>query len=155
MVFVKTPVIPIPAVNGALVDSQGRVLLTRRSPNIREPGKWCLPGGHLDPGETWEEALVRELREEIGIEVEKFRLFGIYGDPKWTITEAVLPEGHRARFVVACYVIESFRGEVRPDPREVDRWDWFSADALPSPMIRSHPIRIDDVLRFQGEVYVR
>ena len=56
-------------VAGALVRN-GRVLLAHRSPGRRwYAGVWDLPGGHVEPGETGRQALVRELREELGVEV--------------------------------------------------------------------------------------
>jgi NADH pyrophosphatase NudC (nudix superfamily) len=63
------------AVAGVIVDEQGRmVILVRGS----EPGKglWDLPGGFVDPGETVEDALRREVREEIGLEVTTLRYLG-------------------------------------------------------------------------------
>ena len=52
----------------ALIDAQGRVLLARRPEGKKMAGMWEFPGGKVEPGETPEAALVRELREELGIE---------------------------------------------------------------------------------------
>ena len=52
----------------ALVDRDGRVLLARRPPGKEHAGLWEFPGGKVEQGETAEAALVRELREELGIE---------------------------------------------------------------------------------------
>ncbi|WP_256598388.1 (deoxy)nucleoside triphosphate pyrophosphohydrolase [Oceanicella actignis] len=52
----------------ALVDPDGRVLMTRRPEGKPMAGLWEFPGGKLEPGETPEAALIRELREELGIE---------------------------------------------------------------------------------------
>jgi 8-oxo-dGTP diphosphatase len=53
----------------ALVDADGRVLIGQRPQGKQLGGLWEFPGGKLEPGETPEEALIRELREELGIEV--------------------------------------------------------------------------------------
>jgi 8-oxo-dGTP diphosphatase len=54
----------------ALVDVDGRVLIAQRPPGKQLAGLWEFPGGKLEPGERPEEGLIRELREELGIEVK-------------------------------------------------------------------------------------
>ncbi len=54
----------------ALVDADGRVLITQRPQGKSLAGLWEFPGGKVEPGETPEEALVRELREEIDVETK-------------------------------------------------------------------------------------
>lgn len=54
---------------GVVSDAEGRVLLLQRLPGKHLAGKWEFPGGKLEPGETVTQALIRELREELGIEV--------------------------------------------------------------------------------------
>ena len=58
----------IHVVAGVVTDARGRILLARRTEGRDLAGLWEFPGGKVDPGETPEEALVRELREELGIE---------------------------------------------------------------------------------------
>ena len=55
-------------VAAALIDADGRVLLARRPPGKAMAGLWEFPGGKVAPGETPEAALVRELKEELGID---------------------------------------------------------------------------------------
>jgi 8-oxo-dGTP diphosphatase len=54
----------------ALVDADGRVLLAQRPPGKSMAGLWEFPGGKLEPGESPEDALIRELREELAIDVK-------------------------------------------------------------------------------------
>ena len=63
------PIVLVVAV--ALVDADGRVLLARRPPGKAMEGLWEFPGGKLAAGETPEQALIRELREELGIDTEQ------------------------------------------------------------------------------------
>ena len=53
----------------ALIDADGRVLIAQRPQGKSMAGLWEFPGGKVEPGETPEEALIRELREELGIRV--------------------------------------------------------------------------------------
>jgi ADP-ribose pyrophosphatase YjhB (NUDIX family) len=65
----------VPCVGAIISDAAGRLLLIRRG---HEPGKglWSLPGGRVEPGETDEQALIREVREETGLTVTAGRLAG-------------------------------------------------------------------------------
>jgi 8-oxo-dGTP pyrophosphatase MutT (NUDIX family) len=59
-----------------LVDAAGRLLLQLRDGNTRiDPHRWCLPGGHVDPGEDPLDSAHRELLEETGLKVEELHLF--------------------------------------------------------------------------------
>ncbi len=57
---------------GVIVE-RGRYLVIRRSQTVLAPGKLCFPGGGIEPGETPQEALVREFHEELGIAVRPIR----------------------------------------------------------------------------------
>jgi 8-oxo-dGTP diphosphatase len=65
----------VPCVGAVIRDERGRLLLIKRG---HEPsaGLWSIPGGRIEPGETDAEALVREMREETGLEVEPGPLLG-------------------------------------------------------------------------------
>lgn len=80
---------PASTASGLVVDGAGAVLLARRAGEPKQ-GLWDLPGGFIDEGETGEEALRRELREEAGVDVEPGAFVGAlpdrYGDEgPWTI----------------------------------------------------------------------
>jgi 8-oxo-dGTP diphosphatase len=73
----------------ALIDIDGRVLLARRPEGKKMAGLWEFPGGKVDPGETPEAALIRELREELGIDVAQNCLapfaFASHGYPQFHV----------------------------------------------------------------------
>src|SRR3954451_342718 len=76
-----------------------RVLLTQRTDN----GRWCLPGGGVEPGESAAEACAREVWEETGLVVEIGKLIGIYTNPHM-ITEYA--DGNRFQFMSFCFEAE-------------------------------------------------
>ena len=57
-------------VTAAIIIEDGRVLVAQRPPGGRHPGEWEFPGGKVEPGETPEQCLARELSEELGVTVE-------------------------------------------------------------------------------------
>ena len=61
------------------VNDCGQVLLFLRddNPDIPFPNMWDVPGGHVEPGETPERCIVREMKEEIGLNLEEFQLFSV------------------------------------------------------------------------------
>jgi 8-oxo-dGTP diphosphatase len=59
---------PIVVVLAAVIERDGRILVTRRLRNTHLGGLWEFPGGKCDPGESHEACLARELREELGVE---------------------------------------------------------------------------------------
>lgn len=71
----------VPAATAVVRDPDGRILLIRRSDN----GLWALPGGAQDIGESLPDAVIREVREETGLEVEVTGIVGTYTDPRHVI----------------------------------------------------------------------
>ncbi|GAA3730956.1 NUDIX domain-containing protein [Plantactinospora mayteni] len=85
----------VPGGAALVVDDRGRILLQRRA----DSGNWSLPGGAMEVGETIGDAVVRETREETGLDVELTGILGIYTDPRHVIAYA---DGEvRQEFVVA------------------------------------------------------
>jgi ADP-ribose pyrophosphatase YjhB (NUDIX family) len=70
----------IPCVGGIIRDGAGRLLLIQRG-HDPEAGRWSLPGGRIEPGESDAQALVREMREETGLTVEPGPLIGAVERP--------------------------------------------------------------------------
>ena len=85
-------------------------VLTRRTPRLKNHGgQWALPGGSLDPGETPEQAALRELQEEVGVALARERVLGLLDD---------FPT--RSGFVITPVVVWGAEaGALRPNPREV------------------------------------
>lgn len=66
----------IEVVGAAIVDDQGRVLIVQRPNGDVGAGRWEFPGGKIDPGETPEQALIREIQEELEIQIGGLRDLG-------------------------------------------------------------------------------
>src|ERR1017187_7910806 len=62
-------------VSAALIFRSGKVLITQRHANAHLGGLWEFPGGKREAGETFEECLAREIREELGVEISVGKLF--------------------------------------------------------------------------------
>ena len=100
-------------VAAALVDDNGRVLLQQRAPGRAMAGLWEFPGGKVEEGELPETALARELREELGIEVDAGQLA--------PACFASAPVGER-HMILLLYLCRSWRGEPRPLDASALRW---------------------------------
>ncbi|GAA4750046.1 NUDIX hydrolase [Gordonia alkaliphila] len=100
------------AASVVLVDEDGRVLLVKRGHDPQR-GRWSVPGGHVEPGETFEEAAVREVHEETGLEVT-------VGEELWTAT---VPFGDDELFEVHDFAGTVTGGVLRSgDDAEEVRW---------------------------------
>ena len=96
------PLVLVAAV--ALVDTDGRVLIARRPEGKSMAGLWEFPGGKVEPGESPETALIRELAEELGIEVHESCLAPL------TFTSHVYENFHLLMPLFAC---RRWKGSVR------------------------------------------
>ena len=81
-------------------------------------------------------------------------LVGIYSDPELTVAAEQSADGWYGQYVVACFLARKYQGEVQPNS-EVEAWGWYPPENLPTPMLKSHPIRIQDAFRFKGKPFVR
>ncbi|MGA1842686.1 MAG: NUDIX hydrolase [bacterium] len=106
-------------------DDNGRLLWQRRS----DFDWWGLPGGILELGESLSECIVREVREETGLEVEPSRLVGIYSSPDFDVT---YPNGDLVQQVTACFDCRIVGGKLMPDKNEILDLAWFPMDEIPS-----------------------
>ncbi|MCX7850058.1 NUDIX domain-containing protein [Thermus sp.] len=111
------PRYPIPTV-GALVEQGGKVLLVRTA---KWRGLWGVPGGKVEWGEALEEALRREFREEVGLELRAIR-FALVQEARFS------PEFHRPTHMLLLNYFAQGVGEVRPG-EEILEWAWVAPEA--------------------------
>lgn len=97
----------------ALVDADGRVLLAQRPPGKMMAGLWEFPGGKIEQGETPEQTLIRELKEELGIVVSEACLAPL------TFASHAYPEFH---LLMPLYVCRRWEGTVAPMDGQALTW---------------------------------
>ena len=107
------PILLVAAV--ALIDADGRVLLAERPAGKHLAGLWEFPGGKVQPGETPETALIRELAEELGIDVHASCLAPL------TFASHAYPEFH---LLMPLYACRRWHGIVSPREEQRLAWVW-------------------------------
>ena len=110
---------PLVVVAAAMIDADGRVLLQRRPEGKAMAGLWEFPGGKVEPGESPEAALARELTEELAITVDPGALT--------PLAFASAPLGDR-HLVLLLYTVEAWTGE--PQPLEASEIGWVRPSAM-------------------------
>src|SRR5437588_1161753 len=121
----------------ALIFDDGRILLAHR----RDINWWNLPGGGMEVGETVDEALRREVREETGLVVEIERLVGVYSKPQKQ--EVVL--------TFRCHVT----GGTLSATEESCECRYFAPNDLPTNILPKHRQRVEDALLNQQSAVIR
>jgi 8-oxo-dGTP pyrophosphatase MutT (NUDIX family) len=119
--------------------SREKVLLTRRTDN----GRWCLPGGGMESGESAAQACEREVLEETGLKVRVTRLIGVYSNPDQLV---IYPDGNKAFFVILSFEAEILEGEPGLSDETTD-FGYFSLEDMDSmPMFGQHKQRVVDAM---------
>jgi len=126
------------------------LILMQRSDNAH----WGLPGGYVEPGESVEQAVAREVLEETGVQVRVGSLLGVYSSPSTMVIEYA--DGRRVHAVNLCFEAEPIGAAGAPTtPDEALATGYFSIDALPEPLVPIHKVRIEDAVTGAGAVRVR
>ena len=100
-----------------IIQEDGRLLMIQRSATVRVPFAWCFPGGQIEDGESQEQALVREMQEEIGVRVEPGRLL-------MTQTK------HNGGLRLHCWSASIIEGSVTPNSKEIADTKWMTPDEI-------------------------
>ena len=131
---------PITDVSAALIFRSGKLLITRRHSAAHLGGLWEFPGGKREPDETFEQCLVREIREELGVEISVGKLFDsvIHAYPEKTV---------RLKFFV-CWLE---RGE--PQMLGCAAFKWISAAELDKYQFPAADARLLNKLRHSPELW--
>ncbi len=123
----STAIIPYP---------NDKILLIKR--NTRPfVGYWALPGGRMDPGETIEQTVVREVKEETGLQTEIVSVIGEY-------VERGIKDDIEYEYYPTCFVVKVVGGELKKQDSEIQELQLFCLDALPQPLAFEHEKMLED-----------
>lgn len=119
-----------------VIERGGRYLMIQRAAGLVRAGHWCLPGGHVEPGETSRDAVTRELAEELGLIVEPIQRLGS------------LRVHTSRRYILAVWRVRVVSGEMAINPKEIAATVWLDPDGIRrlSPALDSNL----DVLKLLG-----
>ncbi len=122
-----TAIIPFP---------HDKILLIKRK-TVPFKGYWALPGGRVDPGESVEQAIVRETKEETGLEVAVVSKVGEYH-------EQGVQGGFEYDYYPACFLVKVVGGEITKQESEIEEITLFSLSALPYVLAFDHAAMVKD-----------
>ena len=137
-----------PSVSAVIFDGRGRLLLQQRS----DGGQWGLPGGSVEIGESVHDAVIREVREETGLEVTVLRLVGVYSEPALQVVR--YPDGNVWHYVNVCFECAARSGELTTCD-ETLALRYVSPARLPSTLLPNHRIRIRDARARRAAAFIR
>ena len=129
-------------------NSRNKVLLTRRADN----GKWCLPSGHMEPGESAEETCIREVQEETGLVTKLTRLVGIYSNPNRLME---YPDGNKYHLIAIHFEAKRLSGDLSISNETTD-FGYFSMKEIDNlDMLQIHIERIINSYTNQIEAFMK
>ncbi len=118
-----------------------KILLIKR--NTRPfVGYWALPGGRMDPGETVEQTIVREVKEETGLDVAIISKVGEY-------VEKGVKDDIEFEYYPTCFVVKPVGGEIKKQDSEIQEIKQFNLSQLPLPLAFVHEEMIKDYVKKQ------
>ena len=136
-----------PGTGAAIFDEQGRVLLICR----RDDGRWAMPAGMMELGETVYDAMCREVREETGIEVLSATLVAIYSGPRFSWTNQF---GSKHQGLGFQFRVDDWRGSLVTETDETVDAGFFDPGDLPDVYPRYDEL-LGDLKRFDGRVILK
>ena len=113
------------------------LLIKRRTVPFRD--YWALPGGRVDPGETVEQTIVREVKEETGLDVAIVSKIGDYH-------EQGVQDGVEYDYYPACFLVKTEGGEIKKQESEIEEIKLFSLSDIPRTMAFEHAQMIKDYI---------
>lgn len=125
------------SVDGLIV-SDNKILLILRNAG-QEIGKWALIGGIVDWNETVEEAMLREVKEEIGVNIKIVKLLGVYSDPT--------RDPNNTQTIALAYLLKLHDENFKLQKEEIKDVKWYPLNELPENMAFDHRKIIEDYIK--------
>ena len=116
-----------------------KILLVKRATVVFK-GYWALPGGRVDTGETVEQTVVREVKEETGLHVKIVRKIGEYH-------ESGVQDGIEYDYYPACFLVKPVGGKVKRQKREIEEIRLVDPKEIPERLAFEHTRMIQDYIR--------
>jgi ADP-ribose pyrophosphatase YjhB (NUDIX family) len=136
-----------PSAAGAIIH-EGKILLVRH--NLLK--KWQIPGGFQEIGESIQETVEREIKEELNLDLIAGSLISVYSHPKWTIE---FPDESKIQQLLFFFLME---GEISPisiQASEISAYQFFAPSEIPDDTFACCKQKISDWTQFQGQVIFR
>lgn len=130
----------MPAATCAIIKNK-KILLQRRS----DDNTWALHGGALELGEDFLDAVLREVKEELSIDIIKPKFIKVYSGSKMYHK---YPNGDIVYSILALFLVNDYVGEIKIDNKEVLDVKWFSLDTIPDNIIETDKILINDIKEY-------
>ena len=139
----------LPAVAAAIFNEQGEILLQKR----RDVDQWCIISGHVEFGETVEEAVLREIMEEIDAKAIIRRLIGVYSSPA---SQTYAYTDRTVQYITSYFEAE-ISGTIAPgfSNSETNELRFFDPADIPSNMAMINPYWLSDALDKDRSAFIR
>ncbi|MBM7662802.1 ADP-ribose pyrophosphatase YjhB (NUDIX family) [Bacillus mesophilus] len=114
----------VPSIRAIIEDNEGKILFIER---LGE-GKWSMPAGSIELNETIYDCLVREVKEETGLEVLSAKAIAIYSNPKFSTKNKF---GDEYQLFELLFCIEEWTGSLKQNTEETSSAQFFKQDEIP------------------------
>lgn len=127
-----------------ILNEKGQILMGKRNEDetladseMHEEGTWTLPGGNIEYGEKFEQAGIREAKEETNLDVSNLEVFCVQTDMN-----------EYAHYVSVGMIAKNYSGELKVnEPDEITEWRWFDIDKIPKKIFSASKKTIDCFLQ--------
>ncbi|MCK5133396.1 MAG: NUDIX domain-containing protein [Candidatus Sabulitectum sp.] len=137
----------VPGVRAVISDEKGRVLLVHRT----DSGRWGMPAGAVELGDSALDTLKREVKEETGLNVHSATPFALYSHSRYSFA---YPNGDKVQMFVLVFRVDEWDGELVRETDETMGAEFFPMDALPD-LHEVYAETLNDLKIYDGNFIVK